>query len=83
MMYKEISSHLVVSIINFVRPCNSNFNPFTVMRNPLKCTHNMQVFYLLAIRGSYGPTAQNLEDCLIFFIQPNHVYKIKKGAATL
>ena len=35
------------------------------------------MYYLLGIGESYGPTAQHSQDCLIFFIQLNHVYKIK------
>ena len=33
--------------------------------------------YLLGAVKSYGPTAQHSQDCLIFFIQLNHVYKIE------
>ena len=39
----------------------------------------MSINYLLGARESYGPTAQHLQDCPIFFIQLNYVHKTKQN----
>ena len=46
-------------------------------------TYHMDMYngihdYWLGTGESYGPTAQHTQDCLMFFIQLNHVYKIKR-----
>ena len=40
-------------------------------------SHIVWIHYLLSNGESYGPTAQHLQDCLIFFIQLNYVHKTK------
>ena len=36
------------------------------------------IHYLLGTGKSYSLTAQNMQDCLIFFMQPNYVHKTNK-----
>ena len=38
---------------------------------------NLTGMYLLSVGESYGPTAQHLQDCPIFFIQLTYVHKSK------
>ena len=35
--------------------------------------------FVLGTGESYGPTIQNSQHCLIFFIQLNYVYKLKQN----